>query len=44
MNEAENRHVEALGTLDSELLLVLRPAQLLPDALWRQLEQEARQA
>lgn len=44
MSEAENRHVEALGTLDAELLLVLKHAQLVPDGLWQQLEQEGREA
>ena|SRR5687767_12013793 len=43
LSEAENRHVEMLGLLDAELLLVLQHAQLLPDELWPQLEQEVRQ-
>jgi purine-binding chemotaxis protein CheW len=44
MSEAENPHVEALGTLDAALLLVLQHAQLVPDELWLRLEQEGREA
>lgn len=43
MTDAANRHVESLGTLDEELLLVLAHAHLVPDELWQHLEQEGRE-
>lgn len=36
--------IQAFGALDSELLLVLEHARVLPDAAWQMLEQEPRSA
>lgn len=38
--DSERGVVSAVATLDRELLLVLEQARLVPDALWRRLEQE----
>lgn len=38
LSEPDNQHVAALGTLDAQLLVVLAHAQLVPDAVWQQLE------
>lgn len=37
---ADNPHVAALGMLDAEMLVLLQHTQLVPEALWQQLEQE----
>jgi hypothetical protein len=34
----ENAHITAIGTLDSELMLVLDSARLIPDDAWAQIE------
>jgi purine-binding chemotaxis protein CheW len=44
LRESNRELVGALGALDSELLLVLEHARLLPDALWQRFEQTAEPA
>jgi purine-binding chemotaxis protein CheW len=41
---AQNPHVAALGLLDADLLVLLQHTQLVPEALWLQLEREASDA
>lgn len=41
LHSARREAVESLGTLDSELLVVLRPARLVPESLWTALDKGA---
>ena len=39
LRDAENEHIAALGSLDTELLVVLEHSRLLSEAAWAALEQ-----